>query len=242
MQRVNAAEAAAAVESRWPSPRIVVSGNHATPQVMVDALAAGVGRFRLWALNAQSGMPERDGITLETCFVGPGMRRSRHLRYIPARLSMVPVLFRDRLRPDVVVVHTSRVVDGKTSLGSEVNVLPAAIEQCRAQGGLLIAQVNQHMPYTYGDGEYDIDHFDLVVEADMPLADLTPPLIDDVSSSIGERVARHVSDGATLQLGIGAVPDAALPGVAQRRRPEDLVGDGERRRPDAPRKWRAGHR
>ena len=77
-------------------------------------------------------MPDREGVTLETCFVGPGMRRSPQLRYIPSRLSLVPVLFRKRARPDVVVVHTSRVVDGKVSLGAEVNVLPAAIEECRA--------------------------------------------------------------------------------------------------------------
>ena len=102
------------------------------------------------------------------------MRNSPRLRYIPSRLSLVPVLFRERARPDVVVVHTSRVVDGKVSLGSEVNVLPAAIEQCRAAGGLVIAQVNRHMPYTFGDGEYAVDDFDYLVEADEPLADLPP--------------------------------------------------------------------
>jgi acyl-CoA hydrolase len=196
---------------------------------MVDALDAGLPEFRLWALNAQSGMPDRDGIELETCFVGPGMRKSRHLRYVPSRLSLVPVLFRERLRPDAVVVHVSRVVDGKVSLGAEVNVLPAAIEQCRAAGGLLIGQVNRFMPYTYGDGEYAVDDFDYLVEADEPLVDLPRPWIDDVSGAIGERVAQLVDDGATLQLGIGAVPDASLPGMAQRRQLKiwsEMVSDG----------------
>ncbi|MEO8106108.1 MAG: acetyl-CoA hydrolase/transferase C-terminal domain-containing protein [Actinomycetes bacterium] len=229
MKWVSAAQAAQAVQGRGPVPRIVVSGNHATPHAMVAALDAEVAEFTLWALNAQSGMPDRDGITLETCFVGPGMRRSARLRYVPARLSLVPVLFRERLRPDVVVVHTSRVVDGKVSLGAEVNVLPSAIEQCRAAGGLLIAQVNQHMPYTFGDGEYAVDDFDYLVEADVPLVDLRPPVIDEVSASIGERVADRVPDGATLQLGIGAVPDATLPGVVNRRGLKiwsEMVSDG----------------
>ncbi len=229
MKWVSADGAVAAVASLGGCPRVVVSGNHATPGAMVDALDAGMPQFRLWALNAQSGMPDRDGIELETCFVGPGMRKSRHLRYVPSRLSLVPVLFRERLRPDAVVVHVSRVVEGKVSLGAEVNVLPAAIEQCRAAGGLLIGQVNRFMPYTYGDGEYSVDDFDYLVEADQPLMDLPRPPIDDVSGAIGERVAQLVTDGATLQLGIGAVPDASLPGMAQRRQLKiwsEMVSDG----------------
>jgi acyl-CoA hydrolase len=226
---LSASAAANEVARRGGHPRIVVSGNHATPHTMVDALQEAVPEFRLWALNAQSGMPDRDGITLETSFVGPGMRKSPNLRYIPSRLSLVPVLFRERVRPDVVVVHTSRVVDGKVSLGAEVNVLPAAIEQCRASGGLVIAQVNRHMPYTFGDGEYAAEDFDYLVEADEPLIDLPPTVIDDVSHSIGVRVAERVPDGATLQLGIGAVPDASLPVVAQRRGLKiwsEMVSDG----------------
>ena len=229
MKWVSAAQAATAVQALGGQPRIVVSGNHATPVAMVTALDTGVPEFRLWALNAQSQMPDRDGITLETCFVGRGMRKSSRLRYIPARLSLVPVLFRERLRPDVVVVHASRVVDGKVSLGAEVNVLPAAIEQCRAAGGLLIAQVNRHMPYTLGDGEYPVDDFDYLVEVDEPLVDLGPSVIDEVSASIGERVAQRIPDGATLQLGIGAVPDAALPGAAKHRELKiwsEMVSDG----------------
>lgn len=226
---VSAYEAAEAVAALGGVPRVVVSGNHATPHLLVSALDATVPQFALWALNAQGGMPDRDGVTLETSFVGPGMRGNRNLRYFPSRLSLVPVLFRDRMRPDAVVVQASRVVDGKISLGTEVNVLPAAIEHCRAGGGLVIAQVNAHMPYTFGDGEYAVDTFDLLVEGGDPLVDLPPPMIDDVSASIGELVADRVPNGATLQLGIGAVPDASLPGVAHRRGLRiwsELVSDG----------------
>jgi acyl-CoA hydrolase len=174
-------------------------------------------------------MPERKGVTLETCFVGPGMRGSPQLKYVPARLSLVPVLFRSTLQPDAVVVNVSRVIDGKVSLGAEVNVLPAAMEQCRASSGVVVAQVNEHMPYTYGDGELPIEAFDFLVQGDELLLDVPPPRTDDIAAAIGDRLAHLVDDGATLQLGIGAVPHAALPGLAKRqglRVWSELVSDG----------------
>jgi acyl-CoA hydrolase len=226
---VDATVAAEAVGRASASPRIVVSGNHGTPELLLGAIDAAIPVYRLWALNPQRGIPDREGVTLETCFVGPGMRGSPRLRYLPSRLSLVPVLFRESLRPDAVVVQVSRVVDGKVSLGTEVNVLPAAIEECRAVGGTVVAQVNEHMPYTFGDGEFEVDAFDYLVSADQPLQDLAPTPLDDVAKAIGDRVARLVPDGATVQLGIGAVPDASLPGVAQRRGLKvwsEMVSDG----------------
>ena len=229
MKWVEAGEAAEAVRRTSPCPRVVVSGNHATPWPLVAAVDSTVEQYCLWALNAQRGLPDRDGVTLETCFVGPGMRGSARLRYLPARLSMVPILFREALRPDAVLVQVSRVVDGTVSLGTEVNVLPAAIEQCRAGGGVVVAQVNEHMPYTFGDAEIPADDFDFLVEADHRLQDLPPTVLDEVALAIGERVAQLVPDGATVQLGIGAVPDASLPGVAARRGLKvwsEMVSDG----------------
>jgi acyl-CoA hydrolase len=103
------------------------------------------------------------------------------------------------------------------SLGVEVNVLPAAVEQVRARGGLVIAQVNPRMPYTFGDAELDADLVDLALEVDDPLPVHAAAPLDDDAWLIGERVATRVPDGATLQAGIGAVPDAALAGLAARR-------------------------
>lgn len=208
---------AASIAARFANPRIVMSGNHGTPWAVLSAIDVHVPEFRLWVLNAQVGMPDRDGIVFETCFVGPGMRGSPRLRYVPCRLSLVPLLFRTSLAPDVVVAHTSRVVDGQVSLGAEVNVMPAALEQCRARGGILVAQVNPQMPYTFGDGELSTESFDYVVEVDAPLVDVPSIPIDDVSRSIGERVAQLVPDGATIQMGIGAVPNASILGVGSRR-------------------------
>lgn len=168
-------------------------------------------------LNAPADLPTHDGVRMETAFVGAGMRDNPRLDYIPARLSLVPRLFVGPLPPDVVVLHTTPPVRGKVSLGCEVNVLPAAIEAVRARGGLVIAQLNPLMPYTYGDGELDVDMVDLAIEAEQPIASPGRPAPDGVQLAIAERLAALVPGGATLQLGIGAVPDAMLESLRERR-------------------------
>jgi len=198
-------------------PRVVASGNFATPWQAVKALDAALPQYRLFALNAQAGIPDRDGVTMESPFVGPGMRTSSRLRYLPCRLSLVPNLIKGPLPPDVVLVHTSAPVNGTVSLGTEVNVLPAAIEAARARGGLVVAQLNRHMPYTGGDAVLAEDEIDLAIEADAPLSSPEPRTTSDVHLAIGERVARLVPQAATLQLGIGAVPDAVLSALHGRR-------------------------
>lgn len=198
-------------------PRVAASGNFATPTVALHAIDSTLPSYRLFVLNAQRDIPTRPGVTLETPFVGPGMRGQPSLEYLPSRLSLVPRLLAGGHRPDVVVLHTSAPVDGRVSLGTEVNILPAAVEAAQASGGLVIAQVNARMPYTFGDGELSLDAIDLAIEVDvaLPSPAVRPP--DDVRRAIGERVAALVADGATMQLGIGAVPDATLAALTDRR-------------------------
>jgi acyl-CoA hydrolase len=130
---------------------------------------------------------------------------------------MVPALFARNMAPDLVVLHTSLPHEGQVSLGTEVNVLPAAIEAVRRTGGAVIAQANPRMPFTYGDGVIDLADVDLLVEVDEPLGTHEPVAADEASVSIGISVGTLVPDGATLQAGIGAVPDAALQGLVARR-------------------------
>ncbi len=150
-------------------PRIVTSGSFATPWQLLGEVDRLLPTYRLWAINAQHGVPDREGVELETPFVGPGMRSSPRLHYMPSRLSLVPTLFERASPPDVVLVHTSLPRDGSVSLGSDVSVLPAAIAAVRRRGGVVLAQANRYMPYTYGDGELSLDDIDLVVDADEPL-------------------------------------------------------------------------
>jgi acyl-CoA hydrolase len=199
------------------SPRVVVSGNFAIPWTVLGILDQTVPTYRLFALNAQRGIPDRAGVIPESPFVGPGMRGAENLSYIPCRLSLVPNLLKGPLPPDVVLIHTSTPVAGTVSLGMEVNILPAAIEAVRARGGLVIAQLNPHMPYTYGDAVLPLDDIDYAIEVDEPLP--APPVraVPEILQSIGERVAALIPEAATLQLGIGAVPDAVLAALTGRR-------------------------
>ena len=199
------------------NPRVVASGNFATPHVLLSALDEVVPEYRLHMLNAQKGLPDRDGVTYETAFVGPGMRRNPRLVYIPCRLSLVPVLFRDHYRPDVVLLHTSTRRHDTVSLGTEVNILPAAIESVHERGGRVIVQSNPQMPYTYGDAQIYEHEIDYLVEVDEPLPTHSAGEPDDVSRQIGELIAARVQDHSTLQLGIGAVPDAVLASLTQQK-------------------------
>ncbi|MCU1588743.1 MAG: acetyl-CoA hydrolase-like protein [Frankiales bacterium] len=199
------------------TPRVVAAGNFGTPLPLLSVVDAVLPAYRLFVLNAQGGLPDREGVEHETPFVGPGVRHSSRLSYLPARLSLVPRLFAGDYSPDIVLLHTTMPRGGRVSLGIEVNILPAAIEQARRTGGLVIAQVNPQMPWTFGDAEIPVDQVDLGLEADEPLPTPMARTVGDVESEIGERVAGLVPDGATLQLGIGGVPDAALRALTKRR-------------------------
>jgi acyl-CoA hydrolase len=197
--------------------RVVVGGNFASPMAALGALDRALEEYHLYALNAQPGLPTRAGVVHETSFVGPGMRGSASLRYLPARLSLVPALFRTALGVDAVVVQCAPPRAGLLSLGTEVNELPAAIEEARRRGGIVVAQINEQMPYTYGDSQVNVADVDLAVEISEPLRSPGGRVVDDVSSAVGQGVAGLVPDGATLQLGIGAVPDAVLDALHDRR-------------------------
>jgi acyl-CoA hydrolase len=215
---VDTAGLAAALRALPDNPRIVASGNHSVPWELVRVLDEQVERYTLNTLNGPPGLPEREGVVVETCFVGAGQRRHPGLRYIPSRLSLVPVLLRRSLPVDAVFLHCSPPRDGVVSLGIEVNVLPAAIEACRERGGLVVAQINDRMPYTHGDALVPADLVDVAMETSsaLPAPTAGAPLGDD-TLAIGERVAAMVPDGATLQMGIGAVPDAVLAALTGHR-------------------------
>ena len=146
MRIVSEARLAAVLDTLPGLPRVVAAGNHGTPWRTLRILDETVAEYRLFMLNAQAGIPDRAGVTLETPFVGAGMRGRKQLRYFPCRLSLVPVLLATALPPDVVLLHTSAPADGTVSLGTEVNVLPAAIELVRSRGGLVIAKTPTRRP------------------------------------------------------------------------------------------------
>lgn len=199
------------------NPRVVAPGNFACPTTLLTAVDEVLPSYILHMLNAHGDLPTRDGVVHETAFVGPGMRRSPSLSYYPCRLSLVPVLLRNALPVDVLLLHTSSPRSMHVSMGLEVNILPSVLEAVRDRGGVVIAQINPRMPFTFGDALVHIDDIDYAFEAEEALPSLDPGEPDDVAQAIADHVHHKIPNGATLQLGIGAVPDAVLSSLSGKR-------------------------
>jgi 4-hydroxybutyrate CoA-transferase len=128
--------------------------------------------------------------------------------FTPIFFHEVPKLFREgKLRGDVLLLQATPPDEhGYCSLGPSVDYTL----QVTATAKTVIAQVNGDCPFTYGDGIVHISAFDHIVEADSPIYEIMPPKIGDTEKAIGEYCASLVEDGSTLQLGIGAIPDAVM--------------------------------
>lgn len=230
MEIVTESEIAARLRSLpGAEPRFVVSGNYATPWSLVGLADETLERCRAFILNPQLGWPIREGFITETPFVGPGARNDPNLDYLPMRLSLTPRLFASLRRPDAVLIQTSVPRDGKVSLGIEVNIIPAAIEEVRRRGGLVFAQMNSRMPYTRGDAEIPIDWIDFAIEVEGTLPSPEPRELDEAAQAIGEAVGHLAMDGGTLQMGIGQLPDAAVAHMLDKRDMavwSEMVSDG----------------
>jgi 4-hydroxybutyrate CoA-transferase len=128
--------------------------------------------------------------------------------FTPCFFHEVPRVIREgRSGCDVAVFQVSPPdAHGFCSLGTSVDYTRQAAETAK----LTIAQVNKNMPRTWGDGLLHVSAFDHIVEADDNLYEIKPPVIGDVEKAIGEHCASLIEDGSTLQLGIGAIPDAVM--------------------------------
>jgi acyl-CoA hydrolase len=144
-------------------------------------------------------------------FVGANVReavQAGRADFVPVFLSDIPDLFRTgRLPLDVALLNVSPPdAHGFCSLGTSVDVAKAAAESAR----VVIAQVNAAMPRSLGDSFVHVSRFDAIVEVDEPPLAEAPATPSPVDEAIGRHVAGLVEDGATLQMGIGAIPNAVL--------------------------------
>lgn len=150
-------------------------------------------------------------------FVGGSTRRAvseGRADFTPIYFSEVPKLFRTTLPPDVALIMvTPPDENGKVSLGVSVDYTKAAAENAK----LVIAQVNDQMPYTLGESTLDVSQIDCFVEYSAPLIELQPAAIGEVEKKIGKNCASLIHDGDTLQLGIGAIPDAVLASLKDKK-------------------------
>ena len=214
MRIVSAAEAVSGITS---GQQLYLQCAAATPSVLLDALvarAAELADVSVVHLHCEGPGPHlapemAPHFRHKALFIGPNARAAvaeGRADYIPTFLSDVPRLFDGGLLPlDAVFVNaTPPDAHGFSSLGTSVEAMHAAIRAART----VIVQLNAAMPRTLGDSFIHVSQIDLAVECDVPPYEHPIGPIGDVERRIGEYVAELVPDGATLQLGIGAIPAA----------------------------------
>ncbi|MFP5343880.1 MAG: acetyl-CoA hydrolase/transferase family protein, partial [Candidatus Limnocylindria bacterium] len=223
MRLVSAAEAVAAVRS---GDQVYVHCAAAAPSVLLDALVARADELRdvgMIHLHIEGPGPHlapevAAAFRHRALFVGPNARAAVHdgrADYVPTFLSDVPRLFETGAVPlDIAIVNvTPPDRHGFCSLGVSVEAMHAAMRASR----VVIAQLNAAMPRTLGESFIHVDDIDLAVEVDVPPYERPPGPIGEIERRIGAFVADLVPDGATLQLGIGAIPNATAMALHGRR-------------------------
>ncbi|MFO0568823.1 MAG: acetyl-CoA hydrolase/transferase C-terminal domain-containing protein [Polyangiaceae bacterium] len=212
---VSAADAVRKIES---GHRVFVHGAAATPLALLDSLAdrADLENVELYHLHLagpcrfadRSHAGRLHSISL---FTGPGLRESvaeGRADFLPIFLSDIPDLFRTRQVPlDVALVQLSSPdAHGFCTLGTSVDAARAAVDSAR----LIVAEINEQMPRTHGHSTVRFDKLAAFTLVDRPLPEAEPNPEGEVEARIGEIIAGLVDDGSTLQMGIGAIPDAVL--------------------------------
>jgi 4-hydroxybutyrate CoA-transferase len=215
-QTVSPAEAVSIVES---GERVFIHSAGAAPQVLAQALAdraPELKRVEIYQLHTEGiapyALPEAsEAFRVKSLFVGANVRpavNDGRADFIPVFLSEIPRLFRERIIDlDVALLQVSPPdKHGFCTLGISVDTSLAAAQSARK----LIAEINPNMPHTRGDGNIHISAFDKVIDVNYPIPTVELPEPSPVEHRIGQYVAGLVENGATLQMGIGAIPNAAL--------------------------------
>lgn len=213
---VSATEAIKIIKS---GDKVFIHSAAATPIVLIEALTSRANDLidvELLSIHTEGAVPYADekyakNFTINTFFVGANIRpyvNSGRANYIPVFLSEIPDLFRSGTKQlDVALVTVSPPNEkGDCSLGCSVDISNAAIETAK----YVLAVVNPNMPAVYGDGNIHIDKIHAIVKAENPLFTLAAKSPTEIENKIGQFISEIVEDGATLQMGIGGIPNAAL--------------------------------
>jgi acetyl-CoA hydrolase len=210
-----------AVKSINSGDRIFLTGNCSVPQVLMKALvdrAPELDNVEIChALTLGSSdyvAPEMDGhLRANSLFIGPNVRKAvweGRADFTPVLLSELPLLFGKGVLPvDVAFVHLSPPDEhGFCSYGIETGLTKTPTESSK----IIIAEVNPNMPRCLGDSFIHVSRLDHIVPVEYPLLELamTEGGITDLHTSVAEHIAELIPDGATMQMGIGAIPDAVL--------------------------------
>jgi 4-hydroxybutyrate CoA-transferase len=218
--RVTTADRAveAAVQS---GDRIFLTGNCSVPRKLMEALVKRAPELQnveiYHALTIGSGdyvASEMEGhIRANSFFIGPNVRKAvqeGRADFTPVLLSEYTLLFKNGILPlDVAFVHLSPPDEhGFCSYGIETGLTKSSAEAAR----IIVAEINENMPRCLGDSFIHVSRVDYIVPVKYPLLELPMTVggLSDVHARIGEHIAELIPDGATMQMGIGAIPDAVL--------------------------------
>jgi acyl-CoA hydrolase/GNAT superfamily N-acetyltransferase len=209
-----------------PGQHLFLGSGAAVPSGLVAALVARPQRFANNPIGHIMTLGEApyvapglaDHFRHNAYFIGPNTRdavQDGRADYTPVFLSQIPELMRRRRLPvDVALIQTSPPDEhGFVNLGVSVDVVLAAVEAAE----LVIAEINPKMPVLRGDGYLRMDDLDAWVLHESELPCLPPRVLDEAAREIGRHVASLVDDGATIQTGIGVIPDATLGALSSKK-------------------------
>lgn len=208
-----------AMELIKSNERVFIHGAAATPRKLVQALS---GRHRelknveLVHLHTEGealyAKPEyQESFNVSSFFIGANIRpyvNHANVQYIPIFLSEIPGLFRSGRMPiDTALIQVSEPdAHGYCSLGVSVDIAKSATDIAKK----IIALVNPNMPRTHGDGQIHLNRFTAAVHSEDALYEIAPRPATQMEELVGKHVASLIEDGATLQMGIGSIPDSVL--------------------------------
>lgn len=215
---VSAAEAVSLIEN---GDHVYIQGSTSVPEVLVEALAnrgnelRGVTLYSAFAITkgpAPYCRPEyKESFLVDSFFVSNSVRQwiaDGYGTMTPRFLGEVPALFRDgTCRVDVALINCSMPnEEGYVSFGVSADLATAAVE-CASR---VIAQINPHMPFSYGDPVVHISQLSAAVLVDEPLVEVPTAIPTEKEIAIGNYIAQEIPDGATLQIGVGGIPNAVI--------------------------------
>jgi len=206
--------------------RIFFQGAAMTPKILIDALCERykeIDNVEIFQMHTEgeakySQEPYQKAFNINSCFVAGNVRKAINASkgdYIPIFLSEIHKLFKHNILPlDVVFIQVSPPdKHGYCSLGVSVDVTIAAMETAK----MVIAQINPQVPRSHGDGIIHISLIDAAVRADEPIFAHEVATPNEIEAQIGKNIAELVENGATLQMGIGAIPNAVLNNLTNHR-------------------------
>ncbi len=200
---------------------VYIQGSTSIPETLVAAMTRRGDELRGVVLYSGFSVSDReapyckpqykDSFLVDTCFVSNNVRKWINEGYgatTPRFLGEVPALFRDGTWPvDVVLLNCSRPnEEGYVSFGVSADLATSATECART----IIAQINPHVPFSYGDPVIHISEIDAAVEVDDPLVEVPTAIPGEKETAIGNAIAEIIPDGATLQIGVGGIPNAVI--------------------------------